>query len=308
MKKGNILLFILVFLLLLSILTAGYFVYREMNPGNTTVLSWEKCVANKESKILQSYPGVCVFPDGRKITQIISEEEKVKVQPPISTLDEKTADAACTSKLENIFVDNNNDYAACLENGKYNVYRKTNNQYVGINEETGRFKDGDKEYISYTDSGNGSKVFKIVISNPLKSGIVANHLDVPDKENWINGTEYKVFFIVNNENWTLSPDKNIILMGVAPCYGCSANQTLYAYNFISKTMEKIGVPYSGQQGKFDISWVDGNTLKFREGKWQVKTEQEISEECKNDPLATNDWCIPPFPAKQIDLSYRLVNL
>jgi len=213
----------------------------------------------------------------------------------------KSPPATCINESSTLFTGNENDkeFAACLEDGKYNVYRETLDGYYPMVEETGRL-DLDKQIIiSYEDySGQvpkkdlGSRVF-MVDKTGKKFNVLLDPLDIPNKEDWISGVQYNVIYAVyGNETWSLSPDKNILLLTVSSCWGCDASYHLYAYNFFSKELKYIGGLY--RDGQFYIEWIDINTLRWRGGRWRERTANDTEE--------------GHFPAIQEDLGYKITSL
>lgn len=82
-KKGNILVLIITTIAILGIAVGGYFVWQKSQPVKP--LTWETCIKTKDAILQTSYPGKCVLPDGRSITQPLSDDEKKSLQPPINT-------------------------------------------------------------------------------------------------------------------------------------------------------------------------------------------------------------------------------
>lgn len=81
-NSGNILLIILVAVGILAASVGGYFWWTSQQSSKNKPLTWEECLKISGSIQLKSYPGRCVTPDGRKVTESLSEEEKRKTQPP----------------------------------------------------------------------------------------------------------------------------------------------------------------------------------------------------------------------------------
>ncbi len=83
-NSGNILLIFLSIAAVVTVILTGYFWWQKnQSPSNSpSVLTWEECLKIPEAKVLQSYQEQCVTPDGRKVTQPLSDSEKQKLRPP----------------------------------------------------------------------------------------------------------------------------------------------------------------------------------------------------------------------------------
>ncbi len=68
---------------LVGIISAGYFLWQRYSVAQNTPLTWDECIKLPNAKTLMTYPEQCVAPDGRRITQSISDAEKKNLQPPI---------------------------------------------------------------------------------------------------------------------------------------------------------------------------------------------------------------------------------
>lgn len=205
----------------------------------------------------------------------------------------------CVNESSTIFTggDTGSLFAACLEEGKYNVYHETYDGYYPMTEETGRLNMDNQIIISYEGTYarvprryQGSRVF-IIDKSGENLAVLLDPLNIPNKEFWISGTSYYVIYVVNgDESWSLSPNKNILLLTVRSCWGCDATNYLYAYNFSNKEVKYIGSLYGDPD--FYIEWIDANTLKWREGNWRPRTT--------DDPQGD-------FPAIQEDLGYHVIS-
>ncbi len=82
-RRGNVLFLLVGAFAIVAIAIAGYFTWsRYITPPNKAPLTWEECLKVPGATMLMTYPGQCVTPDGRKVVQPLSEEEKKKLQPP----------------------------------------------------------------------------------------------------------------------------------------------------------------------------------------------------------------------------------
>ncbi len=83
-RRGNVLVVLLGAVLIISAGAAGYFWWQKnQSPSNSpSVLTWEECLKIPGAKQLMTYPGQCVTPEGRQVTQPLSNDEKKKLQTP----------------------------------------------------------------------------------------------------------------------------------------------------------------------------------------------------------------------------------
>ena len=220
----------------------------------------------------------------------------------------------CISDKDTIYSANQN-FAACLEDEKYNVYKKTFSirpyGYRRFWQESGRIEADNEILISYADYYRTSNDLRPhEISSPVfrinktagNLELLFDSLDIPNIKDWINGSEFSAQFILfsENETWTFSPNRNILLLRVAPCIDCDAGSGyLYAYNFLESKLIFIGQPYSQNDEdankRFFIEWLDSETLKWREGLWRERRDEEY--ESGYD-----------YPAVQDDLGYKVTRL
>src|SRR3989338_3555137 len=94
-KRSNPLVRILIGFVLLCIGGGiGWFLANNKDKislsSRQTTVSYEDCVKAKGSLIQESYPAICVTPDGVRFTQPLTDEEKQNLLPPDSTADWKT--------------------------------------------------------------------------------------------------------------------------------------------------------------------------------------------------------------------------
>lgn len=89
-QKGSVLVLVLGSLAVLLAAGMAYFYYQNQQLIKKTPLTWEECIKISGSKQLMIYPGICVAPDGRQVTQTLSEDEKKNIQPPDETANWKT--------------------------------------------------------------------------------------------------------------------------------------------------------------------------------------------------------------------------
>lgn len=214
----------------------------------------------------------------------------------------------CVNDKTTLFTGDRKEFAACLEDGIYQVYRSTFEGYGRFWEETGRYEADDEIVIAYADyersasrvanNLRGSRVFRITkTDNPSLSELV-NALEVPDKENWFDGLEYSAQFSLEDADWVRSPKKDVYLISVTICTGCSAIPILYAYDSRKDELIRIGSPFSSSNQDaegFDITWLGDYSLKWREGRWRERTDDEIETGYE-------------FPGVQDDLGFRITEI
>lgn len=77
--KGNIL---LIFLFVTGIVaaSAGGYLWWQNEKAKNEPLTWEECTKVPNAKMLLSYPGQCIAPDGRKVVQPLSEDERKRLE------------------------------------------------------------------------------------------------------------------------------------------------------------------------------------------------------------------------------------
>lgn len=111
LRRGNIGLIVLSFLLILAVVIGGFLWWQKRcgawpfwDPNvrcelgvrivsqRTSSLTWEECIKVPGAMMQTSYPGVCSTPDGRQVTQTLSEEEKKKLVPPTEQINEEEKD------------------------------------------------------------------------------------------------------------------------------------------------------------------------------------------------------------------------
>lgn len=68
---------------------SGLLYWKNTNQPKTP-LTWEECIKIPNAKMLLTYPGQCVTPNGQTVTQPLTEEEKKNLQPPDETANWKT--------------------------------------------------------------------------------------------------------------------------------------------------------------------------------------------------------------------------
>ncbi len=88
-KKGNVLVIILGLAAVLGVAVVTFFFWQSKQSPKSP-LTWEECIKIPNAQILFTYPGQCVAPDGRSVTQTLTEEEKKKLVPPDETANWKT--------------------------------------------------------------------------------------------------------------------------------------------------------------------------------------------------------------------------
>lgn len=80
MQKGfTPVVIVLILLVLGGLAGGGYFLYQKNQQRQ--VNSYGECLKSEGSKILEMYPSVCVTKDGKRFAQLLSDEEKKKLQP-----------------------------------------------------------------------------------------------------------------------------------------------------------------------------------------------------------------------------------
>lgn len=78
MQKGSTQISIVVLVVMIVGLTAGYYLFNQQKLQN--INSFEECA--KYYPVMESYPAKCNTPDGRHFVQELSDEETKKLQPP----------------------------------------------------------------------------------------------------------------------------------------------------------------------------------------------------------------------------------
>ncbi len=129
-KKGNIILFLVGLLGLLAIGLAGYFYWSHFTAvsRDKKTLTWDDCLKIPAARMLNTYPGQCVTPDGRKIVQPLSPEEQKQLQPPDETASWKgcKTDSDCVLVLQD-------SWNSCVICGNPNI-SDNDNKWVTVNQ------------------------------------------------------------------------------------------------------------------------------------------------------------------------------
>lgn len=92
-RDGNVLLIALVLVGIVAVVAAtaaGYFYWQNKRPNKNESLIWEECIKTPGAIESTSYPATCATPDGRRVVQTLSDEEKKKLQPPNETANWKS--------------------------------------------------------------------------------------------------------------------------------------------------------------------------------------------------------------------------
>lgn len=80
-------------------LTIVYFVFKQTRlASGSGPLTWEECVRDSRSVILEMYPAKCTIVGIGSVTQPISEEDRKKLQPPIDASCQTDSDCALVVK------------------------------------------------------------------------------------------------------------------------------------------------------------------------------------------------------------------
>lgn len=83
-RQGNVLIIILGIVLVVSAGLAGFFYWsssvKTTEDKQNQPLTWDECLKIPGATQLMTYPGQCVTPDGRKVIQTLSDEEKKKLE------------------------------------------------------------------------------------------------------------------------------------------------------------------------------------------------------------------------------------
>lgn len=87
MSKGFAPLYILISLAILTTALGAYLVQQSTPKPKITINSFDDCI-KAGYPVMESYPRQCRTPDGKSFTEILNEEEKKKLVPPIPTPDE----------------------------------------------------------------------------------------------------------------------------------------------------------------------------------------------------------------------------
>ena len=80
-KNKNILEIFLGLVVVIGVGVTAFFFWQSKQTSKIP-LTWDECIKIPNAGMLLTYPGQCIAPDGRKVTQTLTDEEKKKLQPP----------------------------------------------------------------------------------------------------------------------------------------------------------------------------------------------------------------------------------
>lgn len=206
-------------------------------------------------------------------------------------------------------------FSAILSDGKYHIcrnYTDTDNKSksILINSEVGRIKVKNNIYVAFTDQRSEGdriysepKVFKVDNkANTLTVVLDQKSIPINDGSNPNNPTRnsnQEVYYLLWNEDSSIewSPDGRLMLLWVfIGCYQCENDRLLYALDTRTDNLVYIGIPYTSNGNKYNIDWVNNNTVRWEETSIHQATQQELNEQEANSGYA--------YPIVKKNLGYR----
>ncbi len=103
-KKTNTLMWIVIGLIIIIVIIAGIVTFFQNQNSQTTITSFEECIASKGSMVQETYPPVCKTKDGLSFVANVppvEEPAKSAVEIPKQPVEEKTKAELCYEQASN---------------------------------------------------------------------------------------------------------------------------------------------------------------------------------------------------------------